>query len=439
MRARRPARRPPRPGPRRRHRHDRGPRPQPSTGTSSGSRCPPTWPATSCDKGSITVDGVSLTVVDGRRPVVHRQPHPDDPRATTLGRKQAGDPVNLEVDVIAKYVERLLGAARPGRHPPPEDPAMSACTGLNDARAFTAGRPARHLAEILGNVFGLALAVGGMRRKVWAWPVGIVGNVLLFTVFCSPRPGRPAPARCGPGRPAGVLRRRVGLRLVALVDEQGAAAPARRPSRPAGPPAGSGWPTSRLAASRSAPATTRSGPSAPASRRSGGSTWPTRGSSSARSSRRTRWPAAGWTSGSAGSRSTWSACRCCCTRTSTPRPCCTAVYGVLFVVWGFVTWLKIAQHRGGRGSATPPGGRTRCGHERRAVSGWTRSSGRSPTSRPARPWSSWTTRTARTRETSSSPRRRPRPHCWPSRSATPRAWCACRWRVATWTGSSCRR
>ncbi|WP_051681570.1 nicotinamide riboside transporter PnuC [Cellulomonas sp. HZM] len=37
--------------------------------------------------------------------------------------------------------------------------------------------------EIIGNLFGLASAIGGMRRRVWAWPVGIVGNVLLFTVF----------------------------------------------------------------------------------------------------------------------------------------------------------------------------------------------------------------------------------------------------------------
>ena len=37
--------------------------------------------------------------------------------------------------------------------------------------------------ELLGNVFGLASALGGMRRKVWAWPVGIVGNALLLTVF----------------------------------------------------------------------------------------------------------------------------------------------------------------------------------------------------------------------------------------------------------------
>jgi nicotinamide mononucleotide transporter len=37
--------------------------------------------------------------------------------------------------------------------------------------------------EIIGNVFGLLSALGGMRRKAWAWPVGIIGNALLFTVF----------------------------------------------------------------------------------------------------------------------------------------------------------------------------------------------------------------------------------------------------------------
>ncbi len=37
--------------------------------------------------------------------------------------------------------------------------------------------------EIIGNGFGLASAILGMRRKVTAWPIGIVGNVLLFTVF----------------------------------------------------------------------------------------------------------------------------------------------------------------------------------------------------------------------------------------------------------------
>src|SRR5437660_3968788 len=60
------------------------------------------------EKGSIAVDGVSLTVVsvdDGGFSVV-LIPHTQ--AATTLGHKPIGAPVNLEVDVIAKYVERLL-------------------------------------------------------------------------------------------------------------------------------------------------------------------------------------------------------------------------------------------------------------------------------------------------------------------------------------------
>ncbi len=39
--------------------------------------------------------------------------------------------------------------------------------------------------EVVGNLFGLGSALLGMRRVVWAWPVGLVGNVLLFTVFVS--------------------------------------------------------------------------------------------------------------------------------------------------------------------------------------------------------------------------------------------------------------
>lgn len=60
------------------------------------------------EKGSITVDGISLTVsaVDDATFAVSLIPTTLD--LTTLGRKQVGDPVNLEVDVIAKYVERLM-------------------------------------------------------------------------------------------------------------------------------------------------------------------------------------------------------------------------------------------------------------------------------------------------------------------------------------------
>ena len=40
-----------------------------------------------------------------------------------------------------------------------------------------------YVREVVGNLFGLASALLGMRRIVWAWPVGLVGNALLFTVF----------------------------------------------------------------------------------------------------------------------------------------------------------------------------------------------------------------------------------------------------------------
>jgi riboflavin synthase len=69
------------------------------------------------EKGSITVDGVSLTVsavsaVDDPAPWFEVSLIPTTLRDTTLGERTPGDPVNLEVDVIAKYVERLTGAAR---------------------------------------------------------------------------------------------------------------------------------------------------------------------------------------------------------------------------------------------------------------------------------------------------------------------------------------
>jgi nicotinamide mononucleotide transporter len=59
---------------------------------------------------------------------------------------------------------------------------MSLASTLYDAHLTIAGHPITWR-EILGNAFGFASAVGGLRRRVWAWPVGILGNVLLFTVF----------------------------------------------------------------------------------------------------------------------------------------------------------------------------------------------------------------------------------------------------------------
>lgn len=59
---------------------------------------------------------------------------------------------------------------------------MDIMNQLLAAHIMIAGHPIAW-SEIIGNLFGLASALFGMRRKVWAWPVGIVGNVLLFLVF----------------------------------------------------------------------------------------------------------------------------------------------------------------------------------------------------------------------------------------------------------------
>ncbi|MFE0605575.1 riboflavin synthase [Streptomyces sp. NPDC058892] len=72
------------------------------------------------EKGSITVDGVSLTVVEAAADWFTISLIPTTLALTTLGIKQPGDPVNLEVDVLAKYVERLLAA---GVDPLRADPA----------------------------------------------------------------------------------------------------------------------------------------------------------------------------------------------------------------------------------------------------------------------------------------------------------------------------
>jgi riboflavin synthase len=63
------------------------------------------------EKGSIAVDGVSLTVTAVGPDWFEVGLIPETLRATTLGRKHPGDPVNLEVDVLAKYVARLGEAA----------------------------------------------------------------------------------------------------------------------------------------------------------------------------------------------------------------------------------------------------------------------------------------------------------------------------------------
>lgn len=62
------------------------------------------------EKGSITVDGVSLTVMAVDEDSFAIGMIPATSKLTVLGGKAIGDPVNLEVDVIAKYVEKMLGS-----------------------------------------------------------------------------------------------------------------------------------------------------------------------------------------------------------------------------------------------------------------------------------------------------------------------------------------
>jgi riboflavin synthase len=71
-------------------------------------RCAPELMRYVVEKGSITVDGVSLTVVDPLDDGFTVAIIPHTAAVTTLGHKGPGGRVNLEVDVTAKYVERLL-------------------------------------------------------------------------------------------------------------------------------------------------------------------------------------------------------------------------------------------------------------------------------------------------------------------------------------------
>jgi riboflavin synthase len=69
------------------------------------------------DKGSITVDGVSLTVVEAAEDRFTVSLIPETLARTTLGHRRAGDRVNLETDVIARHVEKLVAVHESGGRP----------------------------------------------------------------------------------------------------------------------------------------------------------------------------------------------------------------------------------------------------------------------------------------------------------------------------------
>lgn len=78
-----------------------------------GVRLGRTWSRYVVEKGSIALDGISLTVAALDEEELRIAVIPETVRATTLSRRRPGDLLNVEVDVLAKYVERLLGGAAP--------------------------------------------------------------------------------------------------------------------------------------------------------------------------------------------------------------------------------------------------------------------------------------------------------------------------------------
>jgi nicotinamide mononucleotide transporter len=97
--------------------------------------------------------------------------------------------------------------------------------------------------EVIGNVFGLLSALGGMRRKVWAWPVGMLGNALLLTVFLGSAFGTPNPVNL-----LGQAGRQI---MFIIVSVYGWWRWTRRPDAPGGPaevvqPQWASWPVRAL-------------------------------------------------------------------------------------------------------------------------------------------------------------------------------------------------
>jgi riboflavin synthase len=86
-----------------------GVRPEPDGGARFVARLPADLLAFVVEQGSIALDGVSLTVAGLREDEVEIALIPHTLSATTLGGRRAGDPVNVEVDVLAKYVAKQLG------------------------------------------------------------------------------------------------------------------------------------------------------------------------------------------------------------------------------------------------------------------------------------------------------------------------------------------
>lgn len=105
-------------------------------------------------KGSVSVDGVSLTIMDVNKDRFRVALIPHTVETTTLGKKLQGAAVNVEVDVISKYVERHLSARTPFREPslaelvgPPPPRAEPLAAQALRIPVPAAAKPAAHAAK----------------------------------------------------------------------------------------------------------------------------------------------------------------------------------------------------------------------------------------------------------------------------------------------------
>ncbi len=104
----RPARRPHRPGPRRRRRRGDSRSRTTASPAAFASPSPPSLLRYAIDKGSITLSGVSLTIAELGEGWVEVSLIPETLERTNLGELTPGSNLNVECDIVAKYVERLL-------------------------------------------------------------------------------------------------------------------------------------------------------------------------------------------------------------------------------------------------------------------------------------------------------------------------------------------
>ena len=215
------------------------------------------------------------------------------------------------------------------------------------AATFPVGGYEMHYLELIGILIGAASAYLGMKRWVWAWPVGIIANVMLFFVYLGALFGadQRIPLFGQAGRQIFFIATSLygwwrwnQSRRARGVDTAGPAITPRWATSRERTGIVVGWLLGTVIVHQVFVALWDLAPT-PTGRRPGGSTGATRGSSSGRSSRPTRWPGAGTSSGWPGSPSTSSGCRWASPRAMSRPPCSTSSTACSSL-YGFTQWVK---------------------------------------------------------------------------------------------------